>query len=53
VDEALGKKKKKALETYRLLPEEIMRSSISNVPSRKDPSFTTATATFWQYNMQV
>jgi hypothetical protein len=48
VDEAVGKKKK-ALETY-LLPREIMRPSISNVPSRKDPS-STATGAFWQYNM--
>jgi hypothetical protein len=51
VDDAVGKKKK-TLETY-LLPGKIMRPSISNVPSRKDPSFTTATAAFCQYNMQV
>jgi hypothetical protein len=41
VDEAVGKKKA-LLEPYRLTGE-IMRQSISNVPSRKDPSFATAT----------
>jgi hypothetical protein len=52
VDEAVGKKKK-ALETYPLAGD-FMRPSISNVPIRKDPCFsTTATAAFWRYNMQV
>jgi hypothetical protein len=41
--------KNKALQTYPL-PGEIMRlSSISNAPSRKDLSFTTAATAFWQY----